>query len=170
MVDICNATGMSNRGEFKGCEIINSPKHKHLQELINILLIFCEWKHEAGTDEKKDISWQSHEDLCWLVFGIVGKAVTYLKEDKSRTMNQHADGTDDCEHEFAHMKGKNNKPTQKDCREMTSRATGVRSAVFTTVNKSNTRGDKDIYCDEITSKLKRKKSTREIHVQQKRKK
>ena len=77
---------MSNRGVFKGCECINSPTHPHLYELLEILELFYEWKKEAGEDKKKYITWQSSEDISWLIFGIVGIAHIYLCKDKSRTM------------------------------------------------------------------------------------
>ena len=95
---------MSNRGVFEGCKCINSPTHPHLYELLDILQVFIEWKKEAGKDNKKYITWQSSEDISWLVFGIVGIAHTYLREDKSCTTKQRSAGTDDCEHEFAHIK------------------------------------------------------------------
>ena len=78
LVDICNNTSMSNRNEFKGCEMINSPDHFHLEELFDILELFSEWRAEAGKNQEEFITWQSYEDLCWLVFGIVGMAKTYL--------------------------------------------------------------------------------------------
>ena len=73
-------------------------------------------------------------------------------------MNQRSDGTDDCEREFAHVKGGNNKLTQKYCNEMTLRATGVHLSVFTTINKTNTSGDSSIFSDKITTKLPTRKS------------
>ena len=36
LVDICNNTGMSNKGVFKGCEPIDQTTHKHLKELLDI--------------------------------------------------------------------------------------------------------------------------------------
>ena len=148
---------MSNRGVFKGCECINSPTHPHLYELLEILELFYEWKKEAGEDKKKYITWQSSEDISWLIFGIVGIAHIYLCKDKSRTMKQRSAGTDDCEHEFAGIKSKNNKPTQQDCRNYTARMTGARTSTFTTINKSNTSGDKVIFTEEITAPIKKKR-------------
>ena len=77
---------MSNRKKLKGCEMINSPNNFHLEELFEVLDLFCEWKIEAEDNTKQYIPWQSHEDLVLLVTSIVGIAKTYLKEDKSRTM------------------------------------------------------------------------------------
>ena len=133
---------MSNRGVFKECECINSPTHPHLYEILDVLQVFYEWKKEAGNNTKKYITWQSREDISWLVFGIVGIAKTYLCKDKTRIMKQRSAGTDDCEHEFAHIKSKNYKPTQQDCRNYTARMTNAWSSAFTTINNSNISGDK----------------------------
>ena len=57
LIDIWNNTGMSNRKEFKGCEMIDSPNHFHLEELFEILDLFCEWKIEAGDNNKQYIPW-----------------------------------------------------------------------------------------------------------------
>ena len=71
-------------------------------------------------------------------------------------MKQRSAGTDDCEHEFAHIKSKNYKPTQQDCRNYTARMTGARTSTFTTINNSNTSGDKMIYTEEITAPITKK--------------
>ena len=47
LVDICNNTRTNSRSVVKGCEEIDSPHHFHLQELINILEVFAEWKADA---------------------------------------------------------------------------------------------------------------------------
>ena len=36
LVDIMNNTDVSNRGERKGCEMIDSPNRFHIQELLDI--------------------------------------------------------------------------------------------------------------------------------------
>ena len=147
---------MSNCGVQKGCKCIDSPNHKHFEELLDILTVFCEWKSEVGKNTDEYITWQSHEGLCWLVFSLVGISKTYLKEDCSRVMVQRRAGTDDCEHEFAGIKVRNQKPTLQDAREITARRTGSRTSCFTTVNKSNTSGDKTIYIHELTETIKKK--------------
>ena len=38
---------MSSNGVWKGCEPINSPDHRHIGELLDILDIFCEWRNES---------------------------------------------------------------------------------------------------------------------------
>ena len=105
LVDICNNTDMSNRGVYKGYEMINSPNHKHLDEILQILTTFCDWSKNKK-DQKDYIPWQSHDNLCWLVLSIVGLSKTYLKEDESRTIVQSKIGPDDCEHEFAGIRQK----------------------------------------------------------------
>ena len=103
LIGICNNTDMSTQGEYKNCECLDSSTHCHINELIDIFIIFAEWKEVAGKDKKKFILWQSYQDLAWLVFGLIGLARTYLKEDKSRVVVQWRGGTDHCEHEFTRI-------------------------------------------------------------------
>ena len=158
LTDICNATGVSDRGVHKGCECIDSPDHLHLNELLSILKVFCKWKSDTGTNTEKYLPWQSHKYLCWLVFSLVGISKLYLKKDLSRVMVQRRAGTDDCEHEFAGSRLRNPKPTQGDMRKVTARRAGTRcSSVFTNLNKSNTSGDKSIYVDELIKPIRKKR-------------
>ena len=78
-------------------------------------------------------------------------------------MCQRKSGSDDCEHEFAGCRVRNSKPTQQDMRQITARRTGTRASTFTSVNKANTRGDSDIYTDEISKPIF-KKSRRKINI------
>ena len=96
MINIWNNTSMGSRKVWKGCEMINSPTHFHIEELFEILDVFCEWKEEANNNTKELIPWQSFEDIVWLVSGIVGISKTYLKEDGTRIMVQRNGGTDCC--------------------------------------------------------------------------
>ena len=99
LVDICNNTQMNNRGVVKGCEIIDSPNHFHIKELIPVLEIFADWKLEAKT-KANFIPYQSYEDLIQLISTNVGIPTIYLKEDKIIAMVQRHGGSDDAEHEF----------------------------------------------------------------------
>ena len=149
---------MSNRGENKGCEILNSPSHFHLQELLNILITFTEWKNEAGVNVKEFVPWQTYVDLCYLIFGLVGLSRCYLQEDKGRTLVQRKNGSDDVEHEFAGIRVRNPKPTIQDCVLVTGRRSGCRQSVFTRINKTNTSGtDKIIYTDELLEPMEKKR-------------
>ena len=44
LVDICNGTGMGNQGIDKNCKCVDSPVHRNLEELTDILMNFLEWK------------------------------------------------------------------------------------------------------------------------------
>ena len=155
LVDICNNTRTNSRGVVKGCEQINSPHHFHLQELINILEVFAEWK--AGAKTKSNfIPYQSYEDLIQLVTTLIGISTVYLKEDKSRTMVQRRGGSDDCEHEFGGIRERNAKPAALDMQQGLSRRTGTRTSTFNALSKANTSGDTGIYTSEITGTLTRK--------------
>eukprot|EP00957_Ditylum_brightwellii_P140854 10729539-Ditylum_brightwellii.AAC.1 len=65
LIDICNATHMSH-GKLKGCKVMGSPDHHHLQELSDTLKLFSEWKEETGDDNNKFIPQSAYEDLAWL--------------------------------------------------------------------------------------------------------
>ena len=156
LVDIWNNTDINNRKEVKGCEMINSPDHFHLEELLSIFDVFCEWRNEAEKNKEEFITWQSFEDLSWLIFGIIGIARTYLKKDKSRTMVQRKGGSDVCENEFAGVRERNPKPTILNARQTVARRTGTRTAIYNKRPRSNTSGVKDIYLDEIAGPLTKK--------------
>ena len=152
---------MSSKNEYKGCEMLNSPTHKHLDELVDIFSVFAEWKEESGNNKEAFIPWQSYQDLAWLIFGMIGKAQMYLKEDKSRTMVQRREGTDDCEHEFAGIKGRNTRPSALDARQYTAKRSGHRSAHwFKRRAKNNSAGINKIHRDVIMTKLEKKTSLR----------
>jgi hypothetical protein len=88
LVDIFNGTVKNKNDEPKGCENLNSPSHALLQEVVDILSLFTEWKAEAESNKKGKgggnfIPWQLYEDLYFMIFGMVGVAQRYLKEDES---------------------------------------------------------------------------------------
>ena len=64
MIDIMNAQGF-HRNKKKDGEVINSPKHRHLKELLDLLvmLLFTKWKREAGTLKFRFIMRGSFEDM-----------------------------------------------------------------------------------------------------------
>ena len=146
---------MNSRGVYKGCKELNSPQHKHLTELLDILEVFAEWKAEAKA-KANFIPLQSYEDLIHLVTTNVGIATVYLREDKSRVMVQRRGGSDDCEHEFGGIRERNDKPSALDVQQSVARRTGTKTSTFNTLSKANTCGDKDIFSNEITARLKRK--------------
>ena len=51
--------------------------------------------------DKKFITQESYEDLCWMVFGTAGVACTYLDKNWRLKMHQGRSGSDVCEHFFA---------------------------------------------------------------------
>jgi hypothetical protein len=106
LVDIFNGTRVNDKNVPKGCENVNSPSHRHIEEVLDILALFNEWRLEAKA--KKDsnlfIPYTSFDNLCSMVFGLVGIAQTYLRADGSLTMVQHRGNTDVLEHAFAHIR------------------------------------------------------------------
>ena len=133
LVDIWNAN------YSKKIECINSPNHDHVKELHIILLLFSKWKKGCNT-KFEFITNESWEDLCWLVYGIKGLSKEYLKEDKSRRMNQRRGGSDVCEHEFAAFRQSNSNGTEYDLRGIEARRSaywGHNVSSFSKIVKSN---------------------------------
>jgi hypothetical protein len=59
--------------------------------VLDALALFCEWREEAikmRKDSNLFIPYTSFDDLCSMVFGLVGVAQTYLCDDGSLTMVQ----------------------------------------------------------------------------------
>ncbi|KAL7538982.1 hypothetical protein ACHAXR_008930 [Thalassiosira sp. AJA248-18] len=123
LVDIINATRVKNGKDLK-VEFIDHPRHRYIYELFSILQLFEEWKKDAGGLNKKFITRQIYEDLCWMVFGMAGLACTYLEEDKSKQIHQGRSGSDVCEHFFAKIRQVNSNPTRQQAREITSKISG----------------------------------------------
>jgi hypothetical protein len=104
LVDICNGTIKNKKGVKKGCENIDRPDHPLLKEALEVLVMFAEWKKEAGKETSAFITNQSYEDLCWLVCCLVGVSQTYLRPDQKNILVQRRLGTDDIEHIFAYFR------------------------------------------------------------------
>ena len=102
-------------GKHKDVELINSPDHKHIEELFDILRLFEEWKKETKGSPSKFITSYTYEDLVWMVFGVAAVARLYLNADKSVAMHQGRSGSDVCEHFFALIRYINQNPTMKQC-------------------------------------------------------
>ena len=106
LVDIFNGTKENKQKVPKGCENVNSPSHDHLGEVLDILALFNEWRLEAKAKNNANlfIPYTSFDDLCSMIFGLVGVAQMYLKNDCSHTMVQRHGNTDVLEHCFAHIR------------------------------------------------------------------
>jgi hypothetical protein len=132
-------------------------------ELLKILQIFERRKEECGGYNKRFITWQTHEDLRWLVFGIAGYAALYLKDDCSLVVDQGRFGSDTMEHLFASIRMGNSNPTNQQANEGLSKV-GANNAVLE-ANMFRTKGTNtakaqvpaESYVAEIQSKSKRHK-------------
>ena len=115
---------------------------------------FCKRKNEASDNIYKYITWQSYEDLSWIIFSTIGLAKINIKSEIPRRFCQRISGTDDCEHEFAGSKLRNIKPTQGNIRNHTTRRAGTRtSGMFTKLYKANTSGDQAIYTYDLVKPI-----------------
>ena len=98
-------------------------------ELLKTLQLLEQWRKECGGYNNKFITWQTHEDLRWLVFGIVGYAALYLKNDGSEVADQGRFGSDSMEHLFALIRAGNSNPTNEQANQELSRV-GANNAVL----------------------------------------
>ena len=121
LVDIMNGTGFKN-GRSRNVELINHPHHRHTIELFGILRIFESWKKQTKGKPTRFITWQTYEDLQWMVFGMAVHGRCYLKKDRSETMHQGRGGSDVCEHLFSQIRYINSNPNMQQGREGISKA------------------------------------------------
>ena len=95
---------------------------------------------------KKFITRETYEDMKWMVFGLAGLACTYLKDDNSLKLHQGRSGSDVvCEHFFAKIRQINTNPTMQQCREITSKISGLKTGaghLFQFSSGANTAGQK----------------------------
>jgi len=141
LVDICNGYGVEQKTHskrFRNAGPIDKPRHEMVLELLKILQLFESWKDQCGGFKKTYLTRQTHEDLRWLIFGIVGYAALYLKEDGSIVVDQGRFGSDTMEHLFALIRMGNSNPTQEQANAELSRV-GANNAVLE-ANMFRTRG------------------------------
>ncbi len=167
LVDICNAydgNQITKVGKRRDVDKINHPTHRHIKELFEILRLFEEWKTECGGLNKKFVTWQTYEDLKWIVFGIASMGVLYMKEDGSVAMDQGNFGSDVCEHFYALIKGGNSNPDPMQARvgasvESSANAT-LEATMFRSKAKTNTKGacvDREAFTRELPTRNRHKR-------------
>ena len=131
----------SNHNVKKMGEVIDSPTHRHIGELLKTLQLFTEWKKEAGKFKERFITDESYEDLSWMIFAVVGVASKYLHEDGRNKFDQGRSGSDVCEHQFANIRMKYQSANKFNCEIGTSNAQAYRSNSFT-ISNANTSGSR----------------------------
>jgi hypothetical protein len=118
IVDIFNARG------DKRVEMINTPNHAHLHELLETLSWFGVWRNDLFVRNLDlDVCFFPRglwEDLESLVLGIVCLCRFYLKDDGSLAICQRRGDQDCCEHHFAHLRSRNNNPGAYQARSGTA--------------------------------------------------
>ena len=157
LVDIWNA----NHG--KKCKCIDSPIHPHIKELHAILLVFAEWKNSCKS-KNEFITNESWEDLCWMIYGIIGMSLIYLRKDGSQRMMQRRGGSDCCENEFAAFRQSNSNGTEYDIRGIEARRSAYRGhnvSSFSKIVRSNSGREDRVDLASLSAKLitKRKRDS-----------
>jgi hypothetical protein len=167
LIDICNTydpnqkTNSERRRDYG--RPINKPRHEHVLELLKMLQLFEKWRVQCEGYKKTFITWQTLEDLRWLVFGIVGYAVLNLKEDGSIVVDQGRFGSDTMEHLFALIPAGNSNPTNQQANEGLSRVSAnnaVLDANMFRTKGTNTGGAQvpaESYVADLQTKTKRQK-------------
>lgn len=141
LVDISNGT------PEKGCENISSATHRHLEELLNVVRLFTEWKNEAGKNKQHFIPVSTYEDLCWVCFSIIGIAKTHLPV--GRAMVHKRLGSDVCEKTFGKSRGKNANGTAQDYRGILGHIQAAGTNSFANHSKTNAGGDTSMRQSEV---------------------
>jgi hypothetical protein len=132
LVDIMNAyhsDQLKKSGGKRGIEKINHPQHRHVIELLDTLRLFEEWRLECGRFTTRFVTWQTYQDLKWLVLGVACMAATYLKEDKSIEMDTGRAGSDVMEHFFGATRGKNSNPDAMQADEVAGRHASTNAVI-----------------------------------------
>jgi hypothetical protein len=158
LIDIMNGTWENNRHVFKKCTNIHSPNHPHLDELLDVVRLFYRWKKEVGKEKELFIPETTFEDLCWMVFAVVGVAKEYLDKDESLVMLQKKSGSDVCENHFGNIRAQGAKPSAITAQQLTARGEAMRSNTFSGKSKRNTSHIPKRYRkDELNQPLERNK-------------
>ena len=123
LVDIMNGKDYSGK-KNRDVEFINTPRHRHIFELFDILRLFEVWKKECGGCNDKYITVYTYQDLVWMVFGIAAMSCLYLKDDGSIAFHQGRSGSDVCEHFFSLIRYINSNPTMQQTCEGASNLSG----------------------------------------------
>ena len=88
-----------------------------------------------------------------------GLSNEYLKEDKSRRMNQRRGGSDVCEHEFAAFRQSNSNGTEYDLRGIEARRSAYRGhnvSSFSKIVKANSGRENRVDLISLSEKLVKK--------------
>lgn len=166
LVDICNGYGVEQKthsNKKRNAGPIDKPRHGMVLELLKTLQLFESWKDQCGGFKKTYLTRQTHEDLRWLVFGIVGYAALYLKEDGSVVVDQGRFGSDTMEHLFALIRAGNSNPTQEQANVELSRVganNAVLDATMFRTRGTNTQGGQvpaASYVSDLPTRTKRQK-------------
>ena len=156
LVDIMNARSVHN-GVPKDGRIIHKPTHPHLMELLDTLKIFAAWKKEADSNKEHFITPESYEDMTWMIYAVIGVAVTHLSDDGSKKMDQGRFGSDVCENHFSNNRTKYPSASLVDCEVGTANSQSSRTHTFSTKTGSNTSGSRKETETEIFAQIHRKK-------------
>jgi hypothetical protein len=133
LIDLCEKTNrivdiMNARGEEHGAPILNSPRAPLIDEVLDILKWFADWRSElvaAGHDVDKEVFFPRElwEDLNGLLLGVACTSRFYLAYYPGESLLQRRFDQDPCEHHFNHVRGSagaTRNPDAYQCRQATS--------------------------------------------------
>jgi hypothetical protein len=179
-VDIMNARWM-NGAKMKGCEPINAPDHRHINELLGIASVLYLWEQEPRENDKQFIPATTYEDLLVCCLGTVGCVWTYVgNREVSTTVNEdnrevyatvscsarswHFDqkrlGTDKNEHHHGNIRTRNPNPSFLECQYYSAKSETVNSNNFTFAPKTNTGGQRGGFASELLAPVYKKPTKR----------
>ena len=106
-IDVLNAT------RTKGCELIDSPSHRHIFDLLDYAKYMTEWK-DSVDDPNLFFPYSTYQDAIWTSFGPVVLARYYLPRHPGHTINQMHLGSDPCESTFNLSRNANPNASKRD--------------------------------------------------------
>ena len=139
-----NHNGVKKLGEKN-----NSPKRRHIVEMLSTLTFFMDWKKEACKFDERFIPIQSYKDMTWIFFSVVGISILKLKEDGSLVFDQGRSGSDCCKYHFGNIRICYGSAKMLNFEQATGKATASRSCAFVEISRTNTAGSRK----ETTSEL-----------------
>jgi hypothetical protein len=89
-IDIINAK------KSKGFSSIDRSDHPYLDDLLKVVTVLTEWKHEAGTNKLHFLPMSTYEDLMLANLSTIGLAKLYLPTTEQLTVDSTSVDCSDC--------------------------------------------------------------------------
>jgi hypothetical protein len=141
LVDIMNATRSSNKCQatkkLSWHQFTITPALKRVAQYFGS---FYYWRLEAGDNNDSFVPLTTYEDLCWIIFAVVGVGKTHILNDKTRIMPSKAKWYRHLWNHFCNIRNQFDQPAVDTCWQGTAHSQAVRSNTCNGKDKGNTSG------------------------------